>query len=128
MDSYWPHWVIYLTDIIYKKMKINTCYTCHKCVSVKSWTFWKTNIIIKIDWLIDWCLTPTLAIFQLYPGINKIESRAFFFICIDVQRYQCRIWQEEVSLHLIIFIYVISCPLWWETCSIRYHYSINNLI
>ena len=24
-----------------------------------------------IDWLIDWCLTPTLAIFQLYRGANK---------------------------------------------------------
>ena len=23
-----------------------------------------------IDWLIDWCLTPILAIFQLYRGVN----------------------------------------------------------
>ena len=28
---------------------------------------------IKIDRLIDWCLTPTLAIFQLYRGV-KIDS------------------------------------------------------
>ena len=23
-----------------------------------------------IDWLIDWCLTPTLTVFQLYDGVN----------------------------------------------------------
>ena len=23
-----------------------------------------------IDWLIDWCLTPTLAVFQIYRGIQ----------------------------------------------------------
>jgi hypothetical protein len=23
------------------------------------------------DWFIDWCLTPTLAIFQLYRGVSK---------------------------------------------------------
>jgi hypothetical protein len=24
-------------------------------------------------WLIDWCLMPTLAIFQLYRGMNKFH-------------------------------------------------------
>jgi hypothetical protein len=29
-----------------------------------------------VDGLIDWCLTPTLAVFQLYRGINKLcETR-----------------------------------------------------
>ena len=28
----------------------------------------KDNVI---DWLIDWCLTPTLAVFQLYSGVDK---------------------------------------------------------
>ena len=27
-----------------------------------------------LHWLIDWCLTPTLAIFQLYHGIYKFSS------------------------------------------------------
>jgi hypothetical protein len=27
--------------------------------------------LITHIWLIDWCLTPTLAIFQLYSGANK---------------------------------------------------------
>jgi hypothetical protein len=34
---------------------------------------WYVNGIqfeLLIDWLIDWCLTPTLAIFQLYRGVN----------------------------------------------------------
>jgi len=27
----------------------------------------------KKNELIDWCLTPTLAVFQLYHGVNKIN-------------------------------------------------------
>ena len=27
-----------------------------------------------IDWLIDWCLMPTLAIFQQYHGIRKLKK------------------------------------------------------
>jgi hypothetical protein len=26
----------------------------------------------SIDWLIDWCLTPTLVVFQLYSGVHKL--------------------------------------------------------
>ena len=26
---------------------------------------------LLIDWLIDWYLTPTLAVFQLYRGVNN---------------------------------------------------------
>jgi len=26
------------------------------------------------SWLIDWCLMPTLAVFQLYRGMNKYIS------------------------------------------------------
>jgi hypothetical protein len=26
---------------------------------------------LSIDWLIDWCLTPTLAVFQLYRGVEN---------------------------------------------------------
>ena len=28
--------------------------------------------IVLIDWLIDWCLTPTLAVFQLYRDVNRL--------------------------------------------------------
>jgi hypothetical protein len=26
--------------------------------------------LVKIDWLIDWCLVPTLEVFELYRGIS----------------------------------------------------------
>jgi stringent starvation protein B len=26
-------------------------------------------VLWKYDWLIDWCLTPTLVVFQLYHGV-----------------------------------------------------------
>jgi len=32
---------------------------------------------MKKERLIDWCLTPTLAIFQLYRGVNK------FYVSLD---------------------------------------------
>jgi len=30
-----------------------------------------------VDWLIDWCLTPTLAAFQLYCGVNNFGKWHF---------------------------------------------------
>ena len=37
------------------------------------WTKRSTKVIsLLIDWLIVWCLTPPLAIFQLYCGVNKL--------------------------------------------------------
>jgi len=30
------------------------------------------EVITWNDWFIDWCLTSTLAIFQLYRGVNKL--------------------------------------------------------
>jgi hypothetical protein len=28
----------------------------------------------RIGWLIDWCLTPTLGVFQLYRGVNTVTG------------------------------------------------------
>jgi hypothetical protein len=53
--------------------------TCLKCVvlhTLLNTIYSKTCIKrspsgqILIDWLIDWCLTPTLAILQLYRGVG----------------------------------------------------------
>jgi hypothetical protein len=33
-----------------------------------------------IDWLIDWYLMPTLAIFQLYHGMNKFNLKILISI------------------------------------------------
>ena len=42
------------------------------------WFFCRTNTHILspnfYDWLIDWCLTPTLAVFQLYCGMKKFPN------------------------------------------------------
>jgi len=40
---------------------------------------WEHSIILMLhlaDWLIviDWCLTPTLAVFQLYCGMNRLHT------------------------------------------------------
>ena len=34
---------------------------------------------ILIHWLIDWCLTPTLAVFQIYPGVNKLLEQSITY-------------------------------------------------
>jgi hypothetical protein len=54
------------------------CY-CWSATSIKKVKGLKSKmnlnkIITKsmIDWLIDWCLTPTLAVFQLYHGIQNL--------------------------------------------------------
>ena len=44
----------------------------------------KTTVVdnfiqFMIDWLIDWCLTPTYAIFQLYRGMNSIDEHTHIF-------------------------------------------------
>ena len=58
--------------------------------------FWNSHTNLKyfwsytsfmIDWLIDWCLTPTLAIFQLYRGIIqvlKIKEEIIIIIIIII--------------------------------------------
>jgi stringent starvation protein B len=30
-----------------------------------------------MDWLINWCLTPNLAVFQIYRGVQKLD----IFMC-----------------------------------------------
>ena len=38
-------------------------YNKYKIIACKMYVLW------KYDWLIDWCLTPTLVVFQLYHGV-----------------------------------------------------------
>ena len=37
----------------------------------------KSTVVLteSIDWLIDWCLTPTYTVFQLYPRVTWKEIR-----------------------------------------------------
>ena len=41
-------------------------------MSLKTMKNW--NNCSVIDWLIDWCLTPTLTVLQLYRGMNKFSK------------------------------------------------------
>jgi hypothetical protein len=38
-------------------------------------------------WLIDWCLTPTLAIFHLYRGVNKLYVQNKYDIQWSAKHY-----------------------------------------
>ena len=38
------------------------------------------SFLLMIDWLIDWCLTPTIAIFQLYRGMKYSITNRIFWI------------------------------------------------
>ena len=40
-----------------------------------------------IDWIDDWCLTPTLALFQQYPSCEQILYKNVF-PAIDLADYQ----------------------------------------
>jgi len=37
----------------------------------RSWDTFINTKCAMLDWLIGWCLTPTLALFQPYRGVNK---------------------------------------------------------
>ena len=49
------------------------------------------------DWLIDWCLPPTLAVFQLYRGVilfinlDTLATLLFFFAYVEFKYLQGRI-------------------------------------
>ena len=49
-----------------KYRNINTKYAQREITTINHYMF-------KIDWLIDWCLMPTLAVCQLYRGANQIQ-------------------------------------------------------
>jgi len=39
-------------------------------------------ITMQFTWWIDWCLTPTFAVFQLYRGINAFPYTHVWFLTI----------------------------------------------
>ena len=51
------------------------------------------SLSILINWLIDWCLTPTLAVFQLYRGVNK-----FYYLLRHLQDTNTCIFTSKKSL------------------------------
>ena len=73
-SSYYPRFCIYFIELLLS-FCIRALYVRHIDV------LFIQNL--SIDWLIDWCLTPTLAIFQLYRDayyINVVLYILHFFI------------------------------------------------
>ena len=56
-------------------------------------------IVILLLNMIDWCLTPTLAIFQLYRGVTK------FLITLDTYK-TIRNKTSNILLHKTIKLYI----------------------
>ena len=85
---YWNHDIftfVYMMADLKNKVK---CYNdIHVFMSVTQsvvYTMYCVIILIfylyLIDWLIDWCFMPTLAIFQLYRGVNNFFNLILFFV------------------------------------------------
>jgi hypothetical protein len=54
-----------------------------------------------IDWLIDWCLKSTLAIFQLYRGVRKITKRLILIFAIKVNLND--FYESVILVHFKIY-------------------------
>ena len=68
----------------------------------------------NIDWLIDWCLMPTLAVCQLYRGIWKyFESMPFTLMCFSSHSNAMMSWQsclaQKIMCNFIPFFYHHRC-------------------
>jgi hypothetical protein len=70
--------------------------------------------ILLIDWLIGWCLTPSLSVFQLYRGVNKLyinirhltwslETKHFSMYKKNIKKDKTIYW--ELMLSIYIFVY-----------------------
>ena len=80
----------------------------------------------QVSWMIDWCLVPTLAVFQLYIGINK------FYINLSAQVgiYDKYLENTYVSWRFLFncnysrkhFIWLCRC--WWFH---QTFYNVNSL-
>ena len=57
--------------------------------------------IILIDWLIDWCLKPILAVFQIYRVDFKFRNRDLW-----INQWYCNIiiWKNKVILLALIIL------------------------
>ena len=67
--SYWQpqyNWNIVERGVKYHKPTNHTCFDAIMSIL----TFITAVILYVFHWLIGWCLTPTLAIFQLYRGVH----------------------------------------------------------
>ena len=78
--------------------------------------------------MIDWCLMPTLAIFQLYHGVNK------FYLLTYAGNMEVGIVNEQPSMSNAVILVVGQTLLPWSSYSshisifILYIYCILELV
>ena len=73
--------------------------------------------------LIDWCLTPTLTIFQLYHGMNKCN--------INLDIYKIIIYKSYLSIKQAWYMYKSNILVYKTYLSIKqacYMYKSNILV
>jgi hypothetical protein len=87
-----------------KKSLIAGTYTIVLLI-VKIWFIWlvfisdyepgQINCVFSMNGLIDWCLTPTLVVFQLYRGVNKFFQNNFHFY------HTLRLWFQQYFSYIV---------------------------
>jgi hypothetical protein len=60
--------------------------------------------------LIDWCLTPTLAIFQLYCGVNILYNISSTTIPLKINLFRCKAKTSNFFfIFKILYLYQYNC-------------------
>jgi hypothetical protein len=77
----------------------------------------------KVGWLIDWCLTPTLAIFQLYRGVMFFSSHSFVFTSyLPIKMWDTWFeWASNQYNSLVVLVFVEPLMCFNYYCSIICH-------
>jgi hypothetical protein len=78
------------------------------------------NLTFSVISLIDCCLTPTLAVFQPYHGMNKCCFILFYFI---LQSYQDLVARLEPVI--MVNIYMVKHLLWIFEVKKWYEFTLN---
>ena len=65
-----------------------------------------------VDGLIVWCLTPILAVFQLYSGIFYGCCEVTFFVCIISMTFLTVQWNNKATCIFIIKIGLSKSMMW----------------
>jgi hypothetical protein len=82
---YWCFLIFFLIlldkYVLFCKLKtnLNVIYVhCNIHSLLMTWSILSVECVL-IDWLIDCCLTPTLAVFQLYRGVWNLYEKRWMF-------------------------------------------------
>ena len=79
------------------------------------WFFLQSSSLCWFDWLIDWCLTPTLAVFHPYSEVNKFPSYIGNYLYI----------KQSCCLEVVLFTKTSSVTFLSDNCF--YNYTEQNI-